>query len=365
MTNETALYYKLLLQSGLRDLYKKQVEQLFLERHNLSDIELELFNSKGDEQRTISALQAFINGKQTDYDAVCARLTEDIRIKYENGEMSQAVVVGVMRKAAEQTGKQEKEPWYSMYRMSEYYQFALEGRYEKPLFDTALSNFLTEHTTLHEAMEAYEAKKPTFRETIAQEKKELNHIRFVMNYIIVPAYIGLMILLMGGMGVLMSIDPVKFETTSFVLIGLFGLISVLLVASVPYVRNKEIEIELSRYEFSISPENQKAVYLFTVDGQSIQFDQAGITCDGDFFSYENLTQELNTSGRLLRVHLGIVFCTKFSRTFEIALCPDLIAMLERFHIVLDNQKNFEYLLQNKKTGISGYFKIWCRLAGAA
>lgn len=356
MTYETAVYYKLLLQSGLSDLYGKQIEQIFLEQHNLSGIELELFNSKGEAKRAISALQTFVNGKQIDYDAVCARLTEDINRKYESEEMSQATVVDVMRKAAEQTGKQEREPWYSMYRMGEYYRFALEGRYEKSLFDTVLTNFLSEHTTLHEAMDAYEAKKPTFRETIAQEKKELNRVRFVMNYIIVPVYIGLMILLMGGMGVLMSIDPVKFEPTAFVLMGLFGLATVVLLASVPYVRKKEIEIELSRYDFTLAPEHKKSVYEFVAEGQSVRFDASGVTLDVDFLSYENLTQELNTTNRLLRVHLGIMFYTKFSRTFEIPVCPDSITMLERFKIQLDNAEDFAYLLQNKKQAFLDIFK---------
>lgn len=348
MTNETAVYYKLLLQSGMGDLYKKQVELLFLEQHNLSGIELELFNSKGDIQRANSALQAFTNGKQTDFDAVCALLAEDLRQKYENDEMTQAAVVDVMRKAAEQTGKQDREPWYSMFRMSEYYRFALEGRYEKPLFDTALSNFLTEHTTLHEAMEAYEEKKPSFRENIAREKKEMNRIRFVMNNYIVLGYIGFLIVSMGGMGALMSIDPVKFEPLAIVLVSLFGLVTVLLLASVPFVRKKELEIEQARYDFYVSPEHQKSVYEFIADGQSVRFDAAGATWNRDFFPYSNLTQEMNTSGKMMRVHLGITFTTKFSRTFEIPINPDVIAMLDRFHIALENQNDYKYLMQNTK-----------------
>ncbi len=353
MTNETALYFKLLLQTGMTDEYARQTAQLFYTEQSLSGVLLELFECKSEADRgnpdpAISILAQATRDKKIDTDAVLALFTETLRLALDDGRMTQEAVVKAMRLAAEQTGKWEREPWYSMYHMTTYYAHALNGKFDKALFDDALQNFLVDHTLLKDAVESAPANKETFREKIAQEKQEMNRIRFAMDYLVLPAYILAIILLMGGMGVLMSIDPARFEPAAIALVVLFALVTVLLLASVPYVRKKEIALEMARYDLSIAPENRKDAYVFLTDGAEMRFDETGMSVGDDFFRYPNLLAELSTSGRSRRVHLGIMFYTKFEREFEIPLCPDTLALLDRFQIKLENDEDLRCLLQHKR-----------------
>lgn len=348
MTNEIAVYLKLMLQSGMEQVYFSRIQELLGDGRDLVGLERSLYRFRKDAKRSIAILIRNTNIKRVDYDAVLALLVEELRKQYVTGGMTQSAVVSAMHYAARQTTKYTYEPWATMDQMSDWYCYAMEEKMPKEAFDAALYAFLTEKTTLSEIFAHNSNQKATFRDLMAYEKRGMNRIRFIVNNRIVPAYFASLILIIAIIAIIMSIDEVRFEGVTVGLLAIFGLMSIALLISVPIVRNKEIDLELARYDFTILPEHYKNVYEFFVDGQKIRFDEVGVIVDEDSFAYQNLKGELSTSGRLMRVHLGFEFFTEFDRYLEIPFCPESLAMIERFQIKLENASDLEYLLKNKR-----------------
>lgn len=348
MTNETAVYLKLMLQSGMEQVYFSRIQEMLGDGRNLAGLERSLYRFREDAARSSAILVRNTRGMRVDYDAVLALLVEELRKQYMAGGMTQSAVVSAMHYAARQTTKYTYEPWATMDQMSDWYCYAMEEKIPKDAFDAALNAFLTEKTTLSEIFEHNSSQKATFRDLMEYEKRGMNRIRFVMNNRIVPAYLATLALIIAAIAILMSIDEVRFEGVTIGLLAFFGLMSIALLASVPFVRNREIDLELARYDFTVLPEHYKDEYEFFVNGMKIHFDETGFIVDEDAFSYDHQTAEFSTSGRLMRVHLGFEFFTEFDRYTEIPFCPESLAMIERFHIKLANASDLEYLLNNKR-----------------
>ena len=348
MTNETAVYLKLMLQSGMEQIYFSRIQELLGDGRDLTGLERSLYRFRKDAKRSTAILIRNTNIKRVDYDAVLALLVEELRKQYVTGGMTQSAVVSAMHYAARQTTKYTYEPWATMDQMSDWYCFAMEEKIPKDAFDTALYAFLTEKTTMSEIFAHNSNQKATFRDLMASEKRGMNRIRFIMNNRIVPILAAVEFILAVAACALLDIDEARFTTLGIVLFSLVGLLLILTLISVPIVRNKEIDLELARYDFAILPEHYKDVYEFFVDGQKIRFDEVGVIVDEDSFAYQNLKGELSTSGRLMRVHLGFEFFTEFDRYLEIPFCPESLAMIERFQIKLENASDLEYLLNNKR-----------------
>ena len=348
MTIETATYLKLMLESGMEQTYFSYVQKLFDEMHDLTGVERSLYRFRGDAKRSAAVLVRATRGKRIDYDAVLALLVEELRKLYNSGEMTQSAVVSAMHYAARQTTKYTYEPWATMDQMCDWYCYAMEGKIPKFAFDAALDAFLTDKTTLSEIFSHNSNQRATFRELMANEKRGMNRIRFVMNNRIVPIWFAVLVLIIAAIVVLMLIDEARFEGLAAVLFVVFGLLIIALLVSVPFVRNIEINQELARYDFMVFPENVKDTYDYFVDGANIRFDETGVIVDDDCFSYLKLKGELSTSGKLMRVHLGFEFFTEFDRNIQIPLCPDSLAMIERFQIKLENASDLAYLLENKR-----------------
>ncbi len=348
MTNETVVFLKLLLQSGMEQAYFTRVQEMFGTKYDLVGVERSLFRFREDAKRSAAILVRISHGKRIDYDAVLAQLVDELKKQYIDGNMTQSAVVSAMHYAARQTPKYTYEPWATMDQMSDWYCFAIEGKIPKEAFDKALYAFLTEKTTLSEILSHNSSDRATFRDLMAYEKRGMNRIRFVINNRIVPILAAIELVLIITAGVLMDIDQSRFQTLGIVLFSLVGLLFVLTLISVPIVRNREINLELARYDFTVLPEHYKDEYEFLVNGAKIHFDETGFIVDDDAFSYEHQTAELSTSGRLMRVHLGFEFFTAFDRYVEIPFCPESLAMIERFQIKLANAGDLTYLLQNKR-----------------
>lgn len=348
MTNETAVFLKLMLQSGMEQVYFTRVQEMLGTKRDLVGLERSLYRFRDDAKRSSAILVRNTHGKRIDYDAVLALIVEELKMQCFSGGMTQSAVVSAMHFAARQTTKYTYEPWATMDQMSDWYCYALEGKIPKEAFDAALYAFLTEKTTLSEILSHNSNQKATLRELMEYEKRGMNRIRFVMNNRIVPVFVAVEILLIAAAAILLDTDEARFTTLGIVLFSLVGLLMILMLISVPFVRNREIDLELARYDFTVLPEHYKDVYEFFVDGQKIRFDETGVIVDDDCFTYQNLKGELSTSGRLMRVHLGFKFFTEFDRYLEIPFCPESLALIERFQIKLENAGDLAYLLENKR-----------------
>ncbi|MDF2859583.1 MAG: hypothetical protein K0Q87_5434 [Neobacillus sp.] len=70
------------------------------------------------------------------------------------------------------------------------------------------------------------------RQIINFEKNNMNKIRFIMNYRIVPVYLTAVTICIIIISVIMSIDEIKYTPISIVLFSLIGIFSVLLLSFV-------------------------------------------------------------------------------------------------------------------------------------
>ena len=89
---------------------------------------------------------------------------------------------------------------------------------------------------------------------LIKEKENMNPFRFKINYIFTPIYLLITVILFGIIGILLNIDEEKYKVLCLVLFGVFALSIVVLLASTPFIRKKEIKIELSRHDFTIREE---------------------------------------------------------------------------------------------------------------
>ena len=187
-----------------------------------------------------------------------------------------------------------------------------------------------------------------FREIIQYEKSSMNKIRFIMNYRIVPGYAVACAVLLTIICITMSADETKYTPLAIVLFGIIGLLSVLLLASGPFVRKKEIQMEMSRYDFEKTEIEPAQRYEFSDEGISVHFDKNGMTVNDIFFWYNHITARVNTYTWLHRIIITLIFFLDEENYFEIPLNGDTINMVKQFEIKLENQDALDYIVHHKE-----------------
>ena len=118
---------------------------------------------------------------------------------------------------------------------------------------------------------------------IAYEKAQMLPLNFTVSYILTPIYLVISLLLMIGFGISIEIDDGKYLFQGLLCLGGFAFISIVFLASVPFVKKKAIEHELNEYNFdflSIEPQN---VWNFSTDDFSLRFDENGMYVDDQLF----------------------------------------------------------------------------------
>ena len=190
--------------------------------------------------------------------------------------------------------------------------------------------------------------KPRLREIIAYEKTQMLPLNFMVSYILVPIYVVVSLLLIGAFGILMEIDDQKHLVPGLLCLGAMALISIVLLASVPFVRRKTIRTELNRYEFDTSAEIPRQVYDFSTEDFSLKFDQFGMYVNEDLFYYNHLQKNIITNNYCRRVNIYIQFALDEDHTVTLPLNGVTIKMLESLEINLDNNHILAYILSNKE-----------------
>ncbi len=189
-----------------------------------------------------------------------------------------------------------------------------------------------------------------FKEIIRYEKSHMNEIRYIMNYRIVPGYLLLIIIC-----VMMSIDETKYTPLAILLFGIIGLLTVLLLASGPFVRKKEIQMEMGRYNFERREIEPTQIFDFSNEENSIQFDSNGMTVNDAFYWYNHLTVRVITSNYLLRIIINIIFIIDEMNCYQIPFNGDTIDMIRQFDIKLENPDDFEYIVNHKENAFRKIF----------
>ncbi len=194
-----------------------------------------------------------------------------------------------------------------------------------------------------------------FREIIKYEKENMNRIRYIMNYRIVPIYFLLVVVIITVVGITMSIDDKKYEPLAIVMFVIFGVISIALLSSVPFVRKKEIACEMKRYNFE-EPENKLSTYNFSDQEITLLFDEKGMTVNNTFYWYNHLETVINTSNHLMRILITICFIMNEEEYIELPFTGETIHMIKKFRTNLLNQEDFEYILDHKEEAFTKIYK---------
>ena len=112
--------------------------------------------------------------------------------------------------------------------------------------------------------------------SFSEEKKEMNPIRFKMNYIIVPIFLLFMIICIAIILITLSINEEKYTPLAIVLFCAIGLFMLGLLVSIPFVRKKEIILEMGKYDFSLDNCNIDFYCIKSIEGEKFIFKKTGI-----------------------------------------------------------------------------------------
>lgn len=182
-------------------------------------------------------------------------------------------------------------------------------------------------------------------------------VGFFLNHIAPYLDMGLFLAVLAAAAALLEADAIRNQGIVILLVGIYVFVTAAFLALGPLTRAGRLDSELKRLQLDVAPENAKEHYEYHLNGQTILFDREGMTVDEAFFRLENLEAEMDTSGKHAAVSLRITLRTKSGRIFQIPLCPDSLAMLERFEIKLDNRSDLDYLLGNRREAMKDILRF--------
>lgn len=275
-------------------------------------------------------------------------------------------------------------------------------------------------------------------EIIKEEKKRLNPIRRKINYIITPIYCAVCLAFLVPTICLMTIDDKKYLPVFLAFIGVFVLLTAAMLISIPFVRKKEVAIELPKYDLDIESAEPRDEYIFTqsnivatfpissspfdefkndnamfkgTDGLKDLIDYYGVNLisgktqksysefgainvgdvtdnalytnfyakaqDGKLEIYSSYTVVINESGisvngvqfDLENAHVGIIaynllnqvhiflnFLFKNDLSVSLRLSKDVLAIINKFSIKVENRKLLDFILNYKAVAFEEILK---------
>lgn len=193
---------------------------------------------------------------------------------------------------------------------------------------------------------------------LIKERENMNPFRFKINYIFTPIYLLITVILFGIIGILLSIDEEKYKVLCLVLFGVFALSNVVLLASTPFIRKKEIKIELSRYDFTIREEllqyNIRSLD-YSKFGLSkdldVVFDKAGLRVNNKDYMYEDFAIYVSTGNHNMRVEIVVDFIlqSEDEKLFMIFnMDNDLLNVIVNYNLQIKNKKVLDYIINDKE-----------------
>lgn len=187
-----------------------------------------------------------------------------------------------------------------------------------------------------------------FSEIVAYEKSQMLPLNFVMSYVLAPIYAAISFLLIGAFCVLMEIDDTKFLFPGLICLGVWLLITIIFLLSVPFVRKKAIAAEMQRYDFDTSNVEAAELWNFSTDDFSLKFDRFGMYVNDKLFYYTHLYKQIITSNYCKRVGIYLQFALSKEQAVTLYVNPVTLKLLQSLDIQLENQQTLEYILSNKE-----------------
>ena len=356
MTYETAAYLKLLLHGGLKETYFLLLDEMLEKEDVLEGILLDLSYADDDTQKAISCLAKYLFGQRVDYDAVADRLCVQTWNLLNGGIINQSEAVSALCCMAENSGFEAVEPWHSMLAIENYYCLAVQGDVDADRFNEAFFYFLTEREPFFEQISGANGEWNRIVSRRREDQAHMTRIGFFLNHIAPYIDLALLMVVLGVCAALLDNDATRYQTLVLILTGCYVLVTAAFLALGPLARVGRLADELKRLQLDLAPDHAKEQYEYHLKGQTIQIDREGMIIGGEFFRLENMEAELDPSGKHMQVSLRITLRTKSGRVFQIPLCPDSLAMINRFSIPLENQRELEYLLHNRRLAMQDILK---------
>lgn len=193
-----------------------------------------------------------------------------------------------------------------------------------------------------------DSKRIKFKNFLANEKIQMLPIVFTMSYIITPIYLIITFFILVIFGILMGFNKEKYFVHGLICLGVFVVVTILLLVSVPFIRKKVIEIELERYDFDTSKVEDKEMWDLSTDGISLKFDRNGMYVNDEIFYYNHLNKTLVTSNSYKRIGIYFQFALSEEQVITLFVNPTTLKMIECLDIELDGRNILEYIISNKK-----------------
>lgn len=353
-----AYFYKLLLEVGFVEDVNNWISSLAEDCDVLEGIYLDLVSNQGDNSKVISCLHNYICEKEVDDDALATKLRLFLLNKYENG------LIDIYQVAEAATGFVNlSEKWHN----NEFNNFVLIGEaldlyydglitYDK--LNRVVSDYLkTGETVIYNSL----FEKPSFSKILKQEKQEMNKIRVIVNYTVVPIVFIVTFVFLITIYITMEINEEKYTVLSIILFSVLGLIYTLLLVSIPFIRKKELEIELSKYDFYIDDEEKEEYIVESTSTIPVVFKKDGLYFNNKHYKYEDLYLQLMTSNHLLKIIIKVYIRVKNSNSFikphwNMTLDKELVNAILKYNIKLDNHEQFMYLINNKEDAFKQIYR---------
>ncbi len=188
------------------------------------------------------------------------------------------------------------------------------------------------------------------KQIIAREKEIMLPLNFFVSYILTPMYVGVTALVLAVFGILMCIDDEKYLFAGILCLGFLAVISVCMLAMIPYVNKEAIKTELDNFYFfynfrqKIQFENPSWQFV-AKDGTKFVFDRDGVVAGNISFPYEQTEFRIITDNYCKRVNIFIRAIVGDNEPIDLSLVQYL-DMLEYCNMKVSNQATLEYILTN-------------------
>ena len=353
-----AYYYMLLLEVGFKEDVNNWINLIAEEKNSLDGIYLDLVCNLGDNNKVISCLHNYIGEKEVDDDALATKLRLFILNKYESGSIDICQVAESLTGFVNLTEKWHSKPFYNFVLIGDAYDLYQEGIITKEKLDNIVDKFLKTGEDID--YDSLFNKKQGFIKILNEEKKQMNKIRAIANYTVVPIVLVVTVIILTTICITMEINEEKYTVLSIILFSILGLIYALLLISVPFIRKKEIEIELSKYNFDIE-DNVKEEYIVESSSSQVIFKKDGLYFENNHYKYEDLYLQLMTSNYLLKITIKVYINAKNSNSFikphwNMTLDKELVNAIIKYDIKLENYDKFIYIINNKEDAFKQIYR---------
>ena len=357
-----AYYYMLLLEVGFKEDVNNWINLIAEEKNSLDGIYLDLVCNLGDNNKVISCLHNYIGEKEVDDDALATKLRLFILNKYESGSIDICQVAESLTGFVNLTEKWHNKPFYNFVLIGDAYDLYQEGIITKEKLDNVVDKFLKtgEDIDYDSLFNKKQGKKQGFIKILNEEKKQMNKIRAIANYTVVPIVLVVTVIILTTICITMEINEEKYTVLSIILFSILGLIYALLLISVPFIRKKEIEIELSKYNFDIE-DDVKEEYIVESSSSQVIFKKDGLYFENNHYKYEDLYLQLMTSNYLLKITIKVYINAKNSNSFikphwNMTLDKELVNAILKYDIKLENYDKFIYIINNKEDAFKQIYR---------